>query len=196
MGSEEGEGKSGGRRFRWLSRHVPNRERLERIPLVGGLMRRARDAKFLWSLDRDEVASAFLVGWVVALSPLFGVHTILAILCVFLFRANLIIALAVQLVSTPLTIPFLWPFLYATGRWAVRLFSDGLMTVDLSYRPVAGAGRLFARALALITLGGTLVGFACTFISVSVFTIFDRFRRRREAKKRLEINENGGTNGT
>ncbi|MDR0340631.1 MAG: DUF2062 domain-containing protein [Puniceicoccales bacterium] len=164
---------------RWFLRHLPSKERLERVPLVGPLLRRAQDAKFLWSFEKEEVVPAFLIGWVVTLSPLFGLHTVFAVLLVLLFRANLLIAMALQLVSTPLTLPFLWPFLYAVGFRTVLLFSEGQAAVNFIDHPLFGTGRFLARAFAFIALGGALVGFACTIFSVAVFSICRRIWPKR-----------------
>ncbi|MDR0678867.1 MAG: DUF2062 domain-containing protein [Puniceicoccales bacterium] len=193
-GRSSSEDKSDKRKVRWLRRHLPSRERLERIPFVGPLLRRARDAKFLWSFDKEEVVPAFLIGWVVALSPLFGLHTVLAVLLVLLFRANLLITMVLQLISTPFTLPFLWPFLYAVGFRTVLLFSEGQVAVDLADHPLFGTSRLLIRALAFVALGGTLVGFAGTILSVAIFSICRRIWRKRTGA--LELDQYGRSNGT
>jgi uncharacterized protein (DUF2062 family) len=173
------------RRMKWFMRHLPRRSQLAKIPIVGRLMGHARQAKFLWSFHMEEIAPAFLVGWVITLSPFFGLHTLLVVLCVFLFRANIIIPLALQLVSTPLTLPILWPVLHAVGKFCVHHLSRGpAVAASLAYHPIVDAGQVFARGVALIALGGILVGFACTFVSIAVYAIFFRSSWEKSSHRR------------
>ena len=154
-----------------MLRHLPRRRKLAKMPLVGGLLAEAMKAKFLWSFRMDEVRPAFLVGWLVTLSPLFGLHTFLALFGVILFRANLIIPLALQLVSTPLTIPFLWPALHWAGRWLVDVFtfkSAAIVAVSDHYL----SGKLLARTTAITALGGIVIAFVCAIVSAAIYGLF------------------------
>jgi uncharacterized protein (DUF2062 family) len=153
-----------------MLRHMPKRRKLAKMPIVGKLLEEAMKAKFLWSSHIDEVRPAFLVGWVVTLSPLFGIHTFLALFGVILFRANLIIPLALQFVSTPLTIPFLWPALHKIGRWLVDFFAVNSASVNTLAGHYLG-GKL-ARTTAETALGGIAAAFICAIISMVIYSTF------------------------
>jgi uncharacterized protein (DUF2062 family) len=140
-------------------RRLPRRSQLARLPLVGKLISGAGRASFLWSFRRREVLAALLLGWIIALSPFFGVHTLLVVVCAFPFRANVLVALALQLVSTPLTIPFLWPILLVIGKWAVAAMAGNA---------VAQAHGGVVHSMALLALGGILAAYICTALSAAV----------------------------
>jgi uncharacterized protein (DUF2062 family) len=175
---------------------MPKRRKLAKIPLIGGLLKEAMDAKFLWSFHLSEVSPAFLVGWVVTLSPLFGLHTILAILGAIMFRSNLIIPLALQLVSTPLTLPFIWPALYAVGHKVIE-FSTGSRWLAIAASGSGNhhlTGKFLARTTAVISLGAIVVGVICAAISTAIYALV--YGRRHDGGDVFEADEDDGSNGT
>jgi uncharacterized protein (DUF2062 family) len=157
-----------------ILRHLPRKSQLERLPFVGRLIGGAHRANFLWSLQRQAVMAALLIGWVVALSPFFGIHTLLVVICALLCRANVLIALALQLVSTPLTIPFLWPMLHFIGKWAVNSLAGPQATM---------ANGNFFHSAALLALGGLLSAYICTAISIIVYLLLFHPPKRRERNR-------------
>lgn len=65
---------------------------------------------------------AFYVGWVLTLVPLYGLQILLAFLLALSFRANLMIMVALQLVSNPVTVLPLWYFNFLVGNFFLRIF--------------------------------------------------------------------------
>ena len=71
--------------------------------------------KGLWSLEREAVALAMLFGFLVATSPLIGLHVLLAIVLCLIFRANIPVAFAIQWVTNIFTAPVFYSMAYALG---------------------------------------------------------------------------------
>jgi len=62
--------------------------------------------KSILSLDSNpgHIAAGFAVGVFISISPLFGMHTLLAIVSAFVFRLNKLTTITGSLVNTPLTV--------------------------------------------------------------------------------------------
>jgi uncharacterized protein (DUF2062 family) len=155
--------------MRSILRRLPSRARVAKIPIVGRLMARARQSNFLWSFRREEVAPAFLLGWVLTLTPFLGFHPILIVLFTFLFRANLLIGIALEFLHTPLTAPFLWPALHSIGGISVRLLGNDSAIAALELHHV-----LSPHGIALITLGALWAGYALALVSIAAYGLLLR----------------------
>ena len=70
----------------------------------------------LWSFRRAPVARAIVAGLLPATSPFLGLHHILAIFLAVVMRANVPVALVVQTVNNPLTIPIYYTMAYHVGE--------------------------------------------------------------------------------
>jgi uncharacterized protein (DUF2062 family) len=171
------------RRARRLLRYLPRRAQLERIPLFRKFSDRARRNPFLWSFAPRDAMPALLVGWVISLMPIMGVQIPVAILCAFLFRANVLILVALQFLTNPLTVPFIWPLVYRVGALAVALLGNDLSALPPAACQMHGwlpqwfasAFRLFATT----TLGGILCGIGCAAISCPIYSHLYRRRQTR-----------------
>lgn len=163
------------RRVKKLLRLLPQKTRLERYPIIGRFAARARKSAFLWSFRSQEVFPAFLMGWIICLTPLLGCHFLLALGCAFFFRANLLILAGLQLVSNPLTIPFLWPIIYRVGKLLVEIFAG----VPQDLAPVPNPSLLLGgthvlRLAGTMTLGAIFLGSIAAFISIFIYRIWCR----------------------
>jgi uncharacterized protein (DUF2062 family) len=162
------------RHFKKFLRHLPGRSQLTKLPLVGQLLVRARHSEFLWSLRMREIAPSLLIGWTISLSPFFGFHTLLVVFCAILFRANVFIPIVLQLISTPMTLPFLWPPVYATGKYFVHFFnnSETLIKTTGAGHGILGTSQFLVHGIALMTVGALLLGFALAGISILLYRLF------------------------
>jgi uncharacterized protein (DUF2062 family) len=174
------ENKKHHRRTRWGKRFLkflPSKAHLEKYPIIGRYAASLRTKAFLWSFRRSEVFSAFLVGWVITLTPFYGTHTILSLLAAFLFRANLLVILALQLVSNPLAEPFIWIITHKIGKFVIHQLANGDALVASAINGPGGALAGLPRWIATATLGSILLGFACAVISCCAYEIFARYKK-------------------
>jgi len=70
----------------------------------------------LWSFHRGPVARAVVAGLLPATSPFLGLHHFLAVFLAIVMRANLPVAVVVQTVNNPLTIPIYYTMAYHVGE--------------------------------------------------------------------------------
>jgi uncharacterized protein (DUF2062 family) len=70
----------------------------------------------LWSFRRGPVARAMVAGLFPATSPFLGLHHILALFLAVVMRANVPVAVVVQTVNNPLTIPIYYTMAYHVGE--------------------------------------------------------------------------------
>jgi uncharacterized protein (DUF2062 family) len=151
------------RRVKKFLRLLPRKALLEKYPLIGRFAAPLRRNAFLWSFRTSEIFPAFLAGWVITLTPFYGIHTILAVSVAFLFRANLLIILALQFISNPFLEPFIWLVTHAAGKFVVFVLENG---ESIGAKAAHGGGMV--RWLATATLGSILLGFLAALISCGV----------------------------
>ena len=70
----------------------------------------------LWSFHRGPVARAVVAGLLPATSPFLGLHHFLAVFLAIVMRANVPVAVVVQTVNNPLTIPIYYTMAYHVGE--------------------------------------------------------------------------------
>jgi uncharacterized protein len=103
------------RRAKWFLRFMPRRARFHRYPLIGRFADMARKRDYLWSFRTESVRPALYVGAIVALLPLLGVQIAVAFVLALLCRANIMILVGLQFITTPLTAPPLYFATYHVG---------------------------------------------------------------------------------
>ena len=64
-----------------------------------------------------RIAAGFACGAAVSFTPFVGFHILLAMLIALLIRGNLIASGIGTVVGNPWTFPFIWAWLYVSGRW-------------------------------------------------------------------------------
>lgn len=95
--------------------------------------------------------SAIYVGSILTMLPLYGVQLGLAFIASLVFRANLMIAVALQFVSNPFTIPFLYWLEYKTGDFVLTTFGFSFHEDVIPYFSEVAE----EEAIAVVTEGGT-----------------------------------------
>lgn len=152
-----------------ILRLLPRKALLEKYPIIGCFAVPLRRNAFLWSFRAPEVFSAFLSGWVITLTPFYGAHTIMAVIVAFLFRANLLVMLALQFISNPFVEPFIWLATHAVGQFVVSVLGNhGPAMANILH----GGG--VTRWLATATLGSILLGFLGALISCGICKLLAR----------------------
>ena len=153
--------------------------------LAGKFRKRLQDAVGTHE-PPDRLAAAWGVGIAIGLSPLLGLHTVLALLLAFSFRLNKIDVLLGTLIMNPWTFPIYFPAASLLGRWitGIRVPRVVLPHVTQLLRPEVW--REQAEWLRpLLTVWGVgaavvaLTGGLATFYVVRGLIVFHRRRRRR-----------------
>lgn len=157
---------------RWL-RPLPRRATIHNYPVLKWFADTARKRNYLWSFKRDAVVTAIYAGCILTFLPLYGVQIGLAFVLAILFRANLMVLVALQLISNPLTVAPMWVANYYVGDFILNSFSidatelhlEGMRGFEESGGIVLTEGmkRAFGYYGA-ITLGGAILGYFTGFI--------------------------------
>lgn len=106
-----------------LLKPLPRRTNLHRYPILKWFAGTARKCSYIWSFKRNQVISAFYIGWFIALLPLYGGQMVIVFLCSLVCRANCLIAMALQWITNPLSIPFILYGQYKLGDYLICLMT-------------------------------------------------------------------------
>ena len=101
--------------LRWLHRGRLSRSRLRGTWLHLRLGDRLLD-KTLWKPTRESLARAWLVGFPLTVIPFLPLQSVLACIVAVFVRGNLLLCIALQFLSTPLTAPVHLPACYFVGE--------------------------------------------------------------------------------
>jgi len=75
-----------------------------------------------------SIAAGFACGAAVSFTPFVGLHFILAAILAWIIRANIVASTIGTAVGNPWTFPFIWTWLYKSGRWMTA--ADGTAAVQ------------------------------------------------------------------
>lgn len=115
-----------------LLRPLPRRSNIHRYPLLKYFAGTARKRSYIWEFRRRNVIAAIWIGWFVALVPMYGLQMLAAfILCIYL-KGNCLIAMALQWITNPITIPPILFVQYKIGDFLMRTFGLGKLDVDFA----------------------------------------------------------------
>ena len=105
-------------RVKWLARHIPTQESVQRHRLLRPFARHLGEPA-LWRLTKRSVPRAVALGlFVGVLIPV--MHTLIAAIFAIPTRANIAVTAAFTLVVNPLTIPPLYYAAYRIGSWELH----------------------------------------------------------------------------
>lgn len=108
------------RRAKWFLRFMPRKARFHRYPLIGRFADFARKRDYLWSFRTESVRPALYIGSVIALLPLLGIQVAVAFALALMSRANVMLLVGLQFITTPITAPPLYYATYHVGRAAME----------------------------------------------------------------------------
>jgi uncharacterized protein (DUF2062 family) len=164
---------------KWL-KYLPRKATVHRHPIFKYFASSVRKRFYLWSFRTTEVIPALYAGWVLTMLPVMSCQIFLACIAAIIFRANVMILVALQFVSTPFTVPFLWYLDYKVGRFVLQLFQVDTWTIIQEAATYAGhyahyfgkvgvMGQKVFRWFITTSIGGTILGFICGAISSSLY---------------------------
>ncbi|MGE9293032.1 MAG: DUF2062 domain-containing protein [Puniceicoccales bacterium] len=91
------------RRVKRLLRPLPRRATVHRYPFLKWFAQTARKRSYLWSFRRQNIVPAIYVGCILSLMPIYGVQIPCAFALALLIRGNLMIMVATQFITNPVT---------------------------------------------------------------------------------------------
>lgn len=162
---------------KWL-RYVPRRSNIHRYPILKYFSKSAKERAYLWSFHVTEVVPALYAGWVLTMMPVMSVQIAIACLLAFVFRANIMVLVLLQFISTPWTVPFLWAADYFVGDWIIKLLgTDEVQLILEGYKKIGfnqisdiwEHGEQGLRIFFTTTLGGIVLGMILGHISVVIY---------------------------
>ncbi len=117
------------RRVKKLLRPMPRRTNLHKYPVIKWFANYARKCSYIWSFKRANVISAIYLGWIIALIPMYGLQMLTAFILCLPFRANCLVAMALQWITNPLSIPFIMVGQYMLGDYIIVKFFNASESV-------------------------------------------------------------------
>lgn len=165
--------------LRWLHARDLSRRRLRGSFLHSQLGDRLLD-KALWMPTRQSIARAWLIGIPITTIPFLPAQSVIAGVCGFFGRANLVLCIGLQFLSTPLTAPVHLPACYLVGR-VLQGESPRVVWAHL----VANPGSVWStEALFSLYLGSLVLGPVVGLVGYGVIMLLwpdhlPRLRRRR-----------------
>lgn len=112
-------------------------------------------AKALWQPTRGSLARAWLVGFPITIVPFLPAQSIFACIAAFMVRGNILLCIALQFLSTPLTAPVHLSSCYFVGEVA-RGSSPAKVWKDAKAAPKKVL--LSAHAVTSLYLGAAILG--------------------------------------
>jgi uncharacterized protein (DUF2062 family) len=112
-------------------------------------------SKELWLPTRGSLARSWLVGFPITIVPFLPAQTLFACIAALLVRGNVLLCIALQFLSTPLTAPVHLPACYFVGE-VVR----GANPREVWYKAKAEPKRMLlsAHAVTSLYLGAAIIG--------------------------------------
>jgi uncharacterized protein len=104
--------------LRWLHRRGVSRQRL-RDSWLHRLIGDRLFSRDLWAFRREAVARGWLIGSLIAATPVPGVQLLLGVPLAVLSRANLLVAITLIFLTNPLTAGGFYPFAFLVGCQAL-----------------------------------------------------------------------------
>ncbi|MDD5091282.1 MAG: DUF2062 domain-containing protein [Candidatus Wallbacteria bacterium] len=108
-----------------------------------------------------EIALSFTVGVFFACLPLYGVHTMLALVAAACFKLNPLLALAGVYVNNPLTVPLISVLSIGLGKWLVSVLPVGFFPPDSHVTSMENAMVLFRELM----MGSVVLGLVSALLT-------------------------------
>ncbi|MDR2372141.1 MAG: DUF2062 domain-containing protein [Puniceicoccales bacterium] len=176
-------------------KRLPRRGNMHRYPILKYFAGAAKKRTYLWSFRVTEAVPALYAGWILTLVPVMSIQIVIACVLSFLFRANIMILVALQFISMPFTVPFLWYIAYKVGAFFVgKLGTKEVQVIKQSYEQVGFEkmsdffthGEQCMRWFFTTTLGGIILGVIIGHISAIIYKYFaKRYSTKRSKDKTL-----------
>ena len=114
----------------------------------------------LFSFSYDSMKVAYYAGWILTFLPVMGIQITLAILLAIFLKCNVMVLVALQMISNPFTIGFLWGIEYQIGKFILSFFpfKNLFVTQTIEQIETTTKGTMFLNATLAICLGGLILG--------------------------------------
>ncbi len=166
---------------RWFHWKLPSEQELKQHKYLRFLSHRLHDAH-LWHFDRYSVPKACLIGIYMSLMPM-PFQMIPAAVLAVLFRANLILSVALVWISNPLTMPFMLFGCYHIGKWILNSQSPELASYSLGYL-LDQLQLIWAPMLLGCIVAGLFFGILGYIITKVIWTFIDKRRHAKHTANR------------
>ena len=180
---------------KWL-KYMPRRSTFKKYAVLNWFGDSMLKRRYLWSFKSEHVVPALYSGWILTLLPVMGAQTFIAAALALIFRANVMILIALQMISNPLTVGFLWPIEYKVGKIFLKLLdkTNNLGLQGTAYEVLgqngngASRGTAFLKVTLAVCIGGVILGYLMGLIS-SIFykkasakaiTSYEQFVKHKE----------------
>jgi len=172
------------RRVKKLLRPLPRRTNLHKYPIIKYFSNYARKNAEIWSFKRPNVTRAIYLGWIIALIPMYGLQMIFAFILSLFFRANCFVAIAMQWITNPLTIPPILYVQYKVGAFVMEKVFLSTYTPEQNFAELlktSGFESLLSeitefatmKHLALsVLIGGLILSIVCAFITDIIYRMW------------------------
>jgi uncharacterized protein (DUF2062 family) len=159
-----------------------HKQRLSRTALRGSRMHRLLGdglvSKSLWQPNRESLARAWLVGFPITTVPFLPGQSVLAAIAALLVRGNLLLCIALQFLSTPLTAPVQLSACYFVGE-VVRGANPGKVWHEAKNAPKKVL--LSVHAVTSLYLGAAVIGIAGGVLGYAI--ILGTWKNRRPPRR-------------
>ena len=162
------------RRTKKFLRLLPRRTNLHRYPFLKWFATAARKRSYLWSFRVGRVIPALYAGCILTLLPVYGVQIPIAFALALLFRCNLMVLVALQFISNPLTIGPIYYIDYQVGDFLLRSFNLDFAHYDLSNTEWQTGiqwtkMRKVLRGFGAMMIGGGVIGYFFALVSSMIY---------------------------
>lgn len=107
------------RRVKRILRPLPRRATVHNYPVLKWFAETARKRNYLWSFKRNDVVVAIYAGCIISILPIYGIQIGAAFVFALLLRCNLMVMVAAQLITNPITAG---PIYFAAGYIGLKIF--------------------------------------------------------------------------
>ncbi len=176
------------RRLKRLLRPLPRRATLHRYPILNMFTETARKRAYLWSFRTSEVVPALYAGCILTFMPLYGMQIPLALMAAVIFRANLPVLAGLQLLSNPITIPFIYWMAFLTGDFLLSVFGSTGQSMEI-VSSVEQSNFLLKsiRNVSAMVSGGMIIGYFVGFITSMIYRIMAK--RAAQTYNKLKVTQ-------
>lgn len=162
----------------------------------------------LWSFDYEPMKAAYYAGWILTFMPVMGIQIVLAIILAIVFKANVMVLVALQMISNPFTVGFLWTLEYQLGKlvlsWlpiSTLWLHQNTIEENIVHSSKSGA---FLKATLSICIGGLILGLIFGKLSCLIHRYFlkhtpknyDQFVKTESARRNRKTSRSTSASNT
>lgn len=111
-----------------------------------------------------EIALGMALGLFVSMTPLIGLHILIAIFFAALFKWNKISAAIGVWITNPFTAPLIYATTYFTGKFCLGIETIPKLHTDLNYSAIVTMLQKTPEIFLVLTVGGIVVGLPLAFL--------------------------------